>query len=51
MIRCTWKLVDDDDNVWATDCDNLHQFFDGGPKENHYRYCPYCGKEIVTEVS
>jgi rRNA maturation endonuclease Nob1 len=33
-------------NFWETSCDNLFQFNNDGPKENHFVYCPYCGKEI-----
>ena len=31
---------------WETGCDNLFQFHAGGPKENHFKFCPYCGKPI-----
>ena len=41
---CAW--TEDDEGNWETACDNLHVFFDGGPVENGYKWCPYCGREI-----
>ena len=38
---CMWQ--EDEDGNWSTECGQMHTFFDGGPKENHYRHCPYCG--------
>lgn len=44
---CTWH--EDDDGHWHTDCKQMHTFFDGGPVENFYKYCPYCGKFMAIE--
>ena len=33
-------------NYWETGCDNLFQFNNDGPKKNHFKFCPYCGKPI-----
>ena len=41
---CTW--TEDDEGNWHTKCGQAHQFINGTPKENHYGFCPYCGKEI-----
>lgn len=41
---CTWQ--EDEDGLWWTDCKNIHELFDGTPTENHYEFCPYCGKRI-----
>lgn len=38
---CPWQ--EDADGIWHTRCGHAHQFNDGGPVENHYRWCPYCG--------
>lgn len=32
--------------VWVTDCDNGFQFSSDGPKQNSFRFCPYCGKPL-----
>lgn len=44
QIFCEWKA--DNEGVWYTSCEHLHQFIDGGPKDNHHIYCPYCGMNI-----
>ena len=45
-ILCIW--FEDDDGTWATSCGQKHEFMCDGPEENHYKYCPYCGKNIET---
>ncbi len=42
LLGCVW--VQDENGVWETQCGNAHEFYDGGPSDNFYRYCPYCGK-------
>jgi hypothetical protein len=43
---CTWsRNTDDDANVYAT-CRSLFEFNDGGPKDNNFTHCPYCGKPM-----
>lgn len=41
---CKW--TEDDDGNWVTECGNMHEFTVGGPDENEYIYCPYCGKSM-----
>ena len=43
---CEWKLEDEEANLYLTECQQRQLIFDGTPKENGYRYCPYCGKKI-----
>lgn len=43
---CEWKY--DNDGYWHTECSNAYFFELGGPADNHYRFCPYCGMEIVV---
>lgn len=45
---CRWKLVPENE-YWQTDCDNAHCFIDGGPKENKYQFCPYCGRTLKVK--
>ena len=47
---CAWKLYEelDETTVWRTDCKHLQFFTDGGVSENEYKFCPYCGKEILV---
>jgi len=48
--RCDWTR-DDFDDSWDTSCGEKWQFTDGGPAENHQRFCGYCGGEIFTPRS
>ena len=49
-LTCTWTQ-DDEDSYWAAACcDHLFVFNDGGPVENGFRYCPYCGLELKEGV-
>lgn len=46
---CEWKY-DDSEYYFESSCDHLHIFMSDGPKENEYKYCPYCGKKIKAVV-
>lgn len=48
MKKCGW--TEGIDGVWKTGCGCDHEFIDGNPEENEYKFCPYCGGELV-EVS
>ena len=43
---CEWKFEDEEANLYLTGCQQRQLLFDGTPKENGYRFCPYCGKKI-----
>lgn len=42
---CLWTLHAD--GYYATQCGQAFTAFDEGLNENHYRYCPWCGRAIV----
>lgn len=42
---CTWS-EDYIDDYWYSDCNNQYVFTDGGPKDNGFIYCPYCGRKL-----
>jgi len=44
---CEW--VENKDGDWNAACGQGFTLFDGAPEENHYRYCPNCGKKIVAK--
>ena len=46
-MYCLWN--EDAEGIWHTDCKNTHKFFVGGPKDNKYFFCPYCGEPLTTE--
>ena len=45
---CVWKEEKDIDTcyVYASGCDNPFEFVDGNPKDNNFKFCPFCGGEI-----
>jgi len=47
MVGCEW-LEDELDGYWTTACGEMHCFTDGGPEDNHHRFCPYCGKPLTA---
>ena len=42
--HCFWKW--DSDGFYETECKQMFCFEVEGIKENHYNFCPYCGKKI-----
>ena len=52
MDSCDWRKDGfhmSEHDYWETGCNNMFQFNNGGPKENHFKFCPYCGK-LIEEV-
>ena len=47
---CEWRLCDEEANVYDTSCRNTHILIEGTPRENNYKYCPYCGKKILGQL-
>ena len=44
-----WKLIYDDINeveYYETSCGKAEEFTNGDIEDNHYNFCPYCGKRI-----
>lgn len=42
---CQW-FQEHDEGVWWTDCGNAFVFEDGGPIQNGFKFCGYCGKQL-----
>jgi len=51
--ECIWEY--DDDGCWAASCDTdrskTFYFTDDGPKENGFKFCPYCGKPLQCVIA
>lgn len=47
-VKCAWKY-DDVDDYFATSCGKKYCFNHGHIKENHFKFCPLCGKKIKEE--
>lgn len=45
MRKCVWRYQDVDD-YYETTCKQSFALVEGDCKENKYRFCPFCGKEI-----
>jgi hypothetical protein len=43
---CDWQQ--EEDGQWETDCSETFEFNEGGPKENGFEWCPYCGKKLTA---
>ena len=43
---CEWKP--DSDHSWEGQCGTKWQFFDDGPTENGMKFCPGCGKPVLS---
>lgn len=48
--RCRW--ASDEDGTWFSGCGEAFVFESQGPRENGFRFCPYCGGtvELGAEV-
>lgn len=44
---CKWTV--DGDGVWYTECGNAFVFDTGGPADNKFKVCPYCGGALMEE--
>lgn len=43
---CEWKLFDEEANAYNTTCGGAFWLNSDGPKDNGFKYCPYCGRKI-----
>lgn len=42
--ECRW--LQDDDGVWDTACGNKYEITEGTPRDNHMKFCCFCGKAL-----
>jgi len=48
MKKCEWERIGEQDGCYFTFCEHTHEFDDEGtPAENGFKYCPFCGREIL----
>ena len=49
MTTCEWRHEKSDD-TYETECENIFSLMnDGTLEDNGYRFCPYCGDQIVLK--
>ena len=46
---CEWKYNRYDD-IQLSSCNNIFYFEEGGPTENGFNFCPFCGKSLVEII-
>lgn len=44
---CLWTA--DEEGNWNTACDHVFNFIEGGPVENLFRHCCYCGGKLLPK--
>jgi len=42
---CHWTF--EPEGYYETECGSANVFNEGGPDENEYRFCPFCGKTLI----
>lgn len=42
----TCKWTEDENGAWDTGCGKMFEFTVGGPEENGFQFCPYCGRPV-----
>ena len=45
---CEWW--EDEEGLWHTECGEGYIFIDDDLEESGYRFCPYCGREIIDRA-
>jgi len=50
-VECIWKEEKGIDTTgdYTTTCGNMFSIIEGNPKDNGFRYCPYCSKVIKEQ--
>ena len=43
---CCWEY--DSEGNYHSECGNAFIFGDGGPVENEFEFCPYCGSRLAV---
>jgi len=46
---CQWKR-DEHHDFYETDCGQAYSLIDGSLKDNHIKFCHFCGKEILADT-
>ncbi len=47
---CVWEYEEGGYGFFTTSCGNSFEFSEGdsGPDENDFKFCPFCGEDILT---
>lgn len=47
--KCSCIWWENEDGAWETLCDEIFEFTNGSPTDNHFGYCPYCGQPLIEK--
>ena len=45
---CTWS--EDENGNFEAECGGMFRFDYDGPVKNRFKYCPYCGQEMIEKL-
>lgn len=50
---CLWKQEDawDFSDTYNASCGEAFTFSEGAPKDNGFKFCPYCGEKITVGMA
>jgi len=53
MVECTWEDDSEEweESEWRTSCGHMFTFIEDGPEDNEFKYCCYCGGELIIDES
>ena len=52
MESCEWVEDGNEDfSIWNSTCHNAFTFESGGPLDNGFAYCPYCGRALTMRAA
>ena len=46
---CIW--MQNEDGCYCSSCHQMFEFNAGGPEDNHFAFCPYCGHPIEEQCN
>jgi hypothetical protein len=50
--NCIWTYGGDwESDYYETSCNEMFSLIDGTPEQNNYRFCPACGKPLVSVMA
>ncbi len=51
IVPCVWEQQGYyEPEYWETECGQAYVWLEGGLSENHYHFCPNCGRPIQEHV-
>lgn len=45
--ECVWNQEDEESDTYHTNCNHMFTFTEGGPQDNGFEFCCFCGDKLV----